>query len=135
MSPETFDKNALIRYRMEKARETLEDACALRRQGRTPASVVNRAYYAMFYATLALLLTSGYDSSKHSGVIALFDRHFVKTNILPREMSRMLHEAFESRQEGDYQDVSKIDGKIADETLHSAETFIKTIEEKLANQP
>jgi uncharacterized protein (UPF0332 family) len=135
MSPEAFDKNALIRYRMEKARETLEDAYALRRQERTPASVVNRAYYAMFYATLALLLTSGYDSSKHSGVIALFDRHFVKTNILPREMSRMLHEAFESRQEGDYQDVSKIDDRIADETLNSAKTFIKTIEEKLAKQP
>jgi uncharacterized protein (UPF0332 family) len=135
MSPDVFDKKALIQYRLEQARETLQDAQTLYEQSRTPASVVNRAYYAMFYATLALLATINSDSSKHSGVIALFDKNFVKQKILPKEMSFMLHEAFESRQEGDYRDFSKIDRDKALEILNSAEFFINSIEEKLSEQP
>lgn len=133
MSRDAFDRKALIQYRLEKARETLRDAHTLFEQGRTPASIVNRAYYAMFYATLALLATIDEDSPKHSGVIALFDKNFVKEKILPKEMSSMLHNAFESRQEGDYQDVSKIDNKKAAEILESAEIFIGSVEEKLSN--
>ncbi|MBI5841739.1 MAG: HEPN domain-containing protein [Chloroflexi bacterium] len=123
MSPDVFDKQALIHYRLEQA---------LHKQARTPASIVNRAYYAMFYATLALLATIDSDSSKHSSVIALFDKNFVRQKILPKEMSVMLHEAFESRQEGDYRDFSKIDRNKATELLRSAEEFIRSIEEKLS---
>lgn len=134
MSSDFFDKPALIRHRLQQAKETLKDAQTLYARGRTPVSIVNRAYYAMFYATLALLVTVDKDSSKHSGVIALFDKHFVKQNIVPKEMSKMLHEAFESRQEGDYRDMSKIDNAKAMEILRSAEIYIKSIEEKLSNQ-
>lgn len=99
MSGDIFDKNALIEYRLEQARETLLDAKVLYEHERRPASVVNRAYYAMFYATLALLVTIGKSPSKHIGVISFFDSEFVKKNIFPKEMSRKLHEVFEARQE------------------------------------
>lgn len=131
MSPDVFDKPALIRLRLERARETLQDAHILYEQGSTPASVVNRAYYAMFYAALALLVTVDRSSAKHSGVIALFDREFVRKNIVSKELGKMLHHAFESRQEGDYRDNSKIDSKIATEILESADQFVRVIEEKL----
>lgn len=97
-------RSRLIRYRLTMARETLEDARVLRRQGRSPWSVINRAYYAMFYAALALLLFSGRGATKHSGVIALFDEHFVKAGVFPAEMSRWLHRAFDLRQLADYRD-------------------------------
>jgi len=45
-------------------------------------SAVNRAYYAIFYAANALLATKGLERSKHSGVIAAFRQHFVKTGIV-----------------------------------------------------
>ena len=41
-----------------------------------PGSAVNRAYYAVFYAASALLVTQGLARSKHSGVIAAFRQHF-----------------------------------------------------------
>ncbi|MBI3163682.1 MAG: HEPN domain-containing protein, partial [Chloroflexi bacterium] len=47
----------MTRYRLDQARETLLDAQVLYEHERRPASIVNRAYYAMFYATLALLVT------------------------------------------------------------------------------
>jgi uncharacterized protein (UPF0332 family) len=39
---------------------------------------VNRFYYSAFYAARALLAIRELDSSRHSGVISLFQRHFVK---------------------------------------------------------
>lgn len=131
MSEDDFDKNALIQYRLDQARETLVDAQVLYDNDRRPASVVNRAYYAMFYAALALMVTVGKSSSKHIGVIAFFDSEFVRKNIFPKEMSRMLHEAFEARQEGDYQNPDAIDREKAAEILEAAGEFLKVVEEKL----
>lgn len=105
MSNEVYDKRALIEYRLERAREALSDARLILDQHGSPAGAINRAYYAMFYAALALLITIDQGSSKHQGVLALFDRHFIKTNILPRDLGRMLHRAFEMRQVGDYRDL------------------------------
>jgi len=50
MSGQVFDKDALIQYRLEQAKETLLDARVLYEHERRPASIVNRAYYAMFEA-------------------------------------------------------------------------------------
>jgi len=54
-------------------------------------SVINRAYYAMFYAVLALLQSIGKVAGKHTGAIGLFDTEFVLKGALSREMSRDLH--------------------------------------------
>ena len=131
MTKDAFDKDALIKYRLEQAKETFLDAKVLYENERRPASIVNRAYYAMFYATLALLVTIGKTSSKHIGVISFFDSEFVKKNIFPKEMSRMLHQAFDMRQEGDYQHPDNINREKATEVLNDAEEFLKAIEEKL----
>jgi uncharacterized protein (UPF0332 family) len=132
MKKKVFDKPALIRLRLENASETLQAAQMLYEYDGSPRSIVNRAYYAMFYAALALLVTTDSHSSKHSGVIALFDKEFVKSNIVSKDLGKMLHEAFESRQEGDYKDYSKIDRRKAAEILESANEFVRTIKEKLS---
>ena len=48
-----------------------------------PYGAANRIYYACFYATVALLLTRNLSSLKHSGVMALFNRHFVRGGLCP----------------------------------------------------
>ena len=60
MSVKPYDKKALIQYRMERATESLNDARLMLAQSGSYASAVNRAYYAMFYAALALLITGDY---------------------------------------------------------------------------
>ncbi len=67
---------ALMRYRIEQAEEALAAARLLQRESSLHASV-NRSYYAMFYAILALLASRKEETSKHSGAIALFDRFYV----------------------------------------------------------
>jgi len=44
----------LIRYRLEMARATLNDALLLAREGGSKWGIVNPAYYAMFYGVLVL---------------------------------------------------------------------------------
>ena len=134
MSEEASYKQTLIQYRLEEAREALRDAQMLYEQNGAPRSVVNRSYYAMFYAVLALLITIDKGTSKHRGVISLFDQEFIKQNIFPKEMSAMLHHAFDMRLTGDYRELLEISKEQATEILNSATQFVKSIEEKLSKQ-
>jgi len=95
--------DALIRYRLERAQESLADARLLADAARWNACV-NRLYYSCFYAVSALLVRDGLSSSRHTGVRSLFNRHYVRTGKVPRELARIYNDLFERRQEGDYAD-------------------------------
>jgi HEPN domain len=70
---------------------------------------VNRLYYAAFYAARALLATRDVDAARHSGLITVFQQHFVKTGLVPAETGKVLARAFEKRQTSDYGDLATID--------------------------
>jgi uncharacterized protein (UPF0332 family) len=125
MKPEQLE--ALLRYRMEQAHETLREAEILLNESALRGTI-NRAYYAMFYALLALLATKRLGTSKHSGALALFDREFVKTGLFPRELSRSLRLAFDRRQTHDYGEMTQANRQIAEETLADAKAFVAAIE-------
>lgn len=132
MSQEESNKQQLIVYRLERAKETLQDAHLLFDQGGSLGSVINRSYYAMFYGVLALLTTIGRGSSKHSGVISLFDQHFVKSGQFSISMSKALHKAFDLRQIGDYRELLEFDEKQAEEILNSADQFVEAVDTHLS---
>ncbi len=118
---------ALLCYRMEQARESLREAEILMRESALRGAI-NRAYYAMFYALLALLATRQLGTSKHSGALALFDREFVRTSVFPREFSRSLHLAFDRRQTHDYGEMVPVTREIAEESLADARKFVDAVE-------
>jgi len=122
---------ALVKTRVEQAAETLRDAEALREADGSARSVINRAYYAMFYATLALLQTLGEVPSKHTGVIALFDLHFFKTGRFSKEDSQALHELFDLRQFSDYRSMSPVSTEQALDALSKAQRFVTNAEQWL----
>lgn len=124
----------LALYRLERARATLQDARNLFLQNGTPSSIVNRSYYSMFYAALALLAPIGEQTSKHQGVLALFDLHFMKTKILPKEMGKFLHKAFDMRQTGDYEEEIELTLKDARDALDFAEMFVRHAGEKILKE-
>jgi uncharacterized protein (UPF0332 family) len=128
MSPEQLE--ALIHYRIGQARETLREADILLTQAALRGTV-NRAYYAMFYALLAIRQLG---TSKHSGAISLFDREFVKTGIFSRDLSRSLRVAFDRRQTYDYGENIAIDDLTAQETLDQAKMFVAEVEKYLHSQ-
>ena len=89
----------LVSRRMEQAKDCLEDGRFLLSARRGARTVVNRAYYAAFYAVLALLQTTGRTPRKHKGVLGLFDSEFVKPGLLAKEESRAFHQLFNARLE------------------------------------
>ena len=121
-------KDTLIRYRKDKARETLDDARMLLRDG-TPSSALNRIYYAMFYEVLALLHTKDLSSSKHTGVRALFNEHFVKAGIVPVELGRLFSRMYDFRQKSDYGDFVKIQPEKVGEWFEQAVAFLNEIDQ------
>ena len=64
MSIDEKDRLELIKYRLDEAKDTLEDVQLLISNDRLRASI-NRIYYGMFYALLALGLKFGFETSKH----------------------------------------------------------------------
>jgi uncharacterized protein len=128
------DVRILVEYRMAEARTALADAEFLATSNRSSQSIVNRAYYAMFYAVLALAQLRGQVPSKHSGTIAMFDREFVHTGIFPREMSKHLHAAFENRQASDYQVARVTDPEETVQMLTNARFFVEQVDQWLESQ-
>ena len=96
----THNHAELVRYRLGQVDEALRAASILLREESLRARV-NRSYYAMFYAVLALLAVRKEETSKHSGVIALFDRLYVHTNVFPQDFSKWLRRAFDLRTRSD----------------------------------
>lgn len=113
----------LTKYRFSQAEETLTVAKEML-SNRHYRDAVNRAYYAMFYCGLGLLVSKKLGSSKHSGVLSLFSQHFVKTGMFSAEAGRYLRRAFEIRQKGDYREFVEITKEEAEEVVRNAEKFI-----------
>jgi uncharacterized protein (UPF0332 family) len=120
----TENIKALVEYRLGQAEESLRASKVLiERDLLRPC--VNRAYYAMFYSVLALLAIDKKETSRHSGVISLFDKHFVKQGIFKKDFSRWLHDAFDLRQRADYAPDYNVSSDEATEVVEQAEMFVQ----------
>ena len=120
---------ALIEYRLKQADDSIKEAEVLLKEGMSLRSVMNRLYYAMFYAVLALLQEKQLGTSKHYGAISLFDREFIKSGIFDKELSKTLHRSFELRQKGDYMEQPEITKADIDEILPKTVAFINEIKQ------
>ncbi len=118
---------ALIQYRLKEAEDSIEEAKVLLKENMSLRAVMNRLYYGMFYAVLALLQEKQIGTSKHIGAISLFDKEFIKTGIFDKGMSKALHRAFELRQKGDYMEQVEVTKKDIDEILPEAINFVNRI--------
>jgi len=120
----------LIKYRIKRSKETLKDAKILFEEKRL-FSTVNRVYYAVFYIVNALLLTKELSSSKHSGVLSIFNREFIKKGLLDKELGKFYTKMFGFRQKADYKDMVKFKKEDVGGWLKSAEKFISEIEKTI----
>ncbi|MCF8338568.1 MAG: HEPN domain-containing protein [Bacteroidales bacterium] len=126
----TGSKNDLIKYRLARAWETLDDAKILAENEKWNSSI-NRLYYASFYAITALLLNSGLISKSHNGTKNLFSEYFIKTGILPIEYGKLHSQLFTWRQKGDYADLFDFDEEKVTPYIEPVKELIELIENKI----
>lgn len=117
----------LSEYRLECCREALEDARIMYKADRYK-NALNRAYYSIFHGIRAVNALDGFDSSKHSGVIAHFNQNYVKNDIFPKEASKLIKLASEKRERADYLDFFVASKEEADAQIKRAETFVEWVE-------
>ena len=120
------NRKELMKYRLEMAEERLHFSKVLLEAGSYKDSI-GRSYYAMFTAVRALLAMEGQDFSKHAGVIAYFQKEFVKTGKVDRKYSKYISQAFQIRNNTDYADFFIVSAQDAKEQYEKAKEFLKVI--------
>ncbi len=118
----------LIKYRMSSAKEKLTSAKLLLEAGMYRDSI-GRSYYAIFSAIRAVLAVRRIDFSKHAGVIAYFQKEFIKTDIFDKKYSKYLQQAFQIRNSCDYDDFFIVSKQDAEEQYIRAAEMLAVIEE------
>ena len=112
---------------LEKAYDCLEDADYLLAGNRVEAAA-NRTYYAIFDAVQALLVNENIAAKSHSGTHNKFRELFIKSNIFPIEVNKMLTDSFNMRQGGDYENDFDLEKEDIEDVLTQAKKFVKDVE-------
>lgn len=115
---------------LQRSQTTLSAAQTLLDEHLLP-DAISRIYYAMFYATKALFTRDGLAAKTHAGVLTLFGREYVKTNIIEPEFHQMLIKAFELRQRSDYDIYWEVSLADVQTQLDNAKRFVAEIERVL----
>ena len=120
-------KEEYIKYRLDKAWKTFEDARLLANT-RSWDSSMNRLYYACFYSVLALFAKHNLNTQTHSGVKTQLSLHFVKSGLLDKELGLLYGDLFDLRQRGDYGDFFDFKEKDIIPIIPKVEEFLKKID-------
>jgi len=123
----TNDKQELIEYRISRSKETFEEALLLADNNHWNA-VANRLYYSCFYIVNALLIKNDLSFSSHNGVKTEFHKSFVKKGIVTMDSGKIYSRLFNLRQEGDYIDFQRFDGKDIEPFIEDVRSFLNEIE-------
>ena len=119
-------KNELIKYRIERAGQTLEESKLLASSSFYNASI-NRLYYACYYAASALLLKNNIQANTHSGVKMMLGLHFISKGILSKELGKTFNTLFEKRHSNDYDDFVYCDQDTFNELYPQAQSFVQGV--------
>ncbi len=92
-----------------------------------PDGAASRAYYAMFHAAEALLLSKGHEFSKHRAVHSAFARDFVNTGLVPVALHRALLDSYEDRLVADYDLTFRVSKEDAQRHVDSARELIAVV--------
>lgn len=94
---------------------------------------LNRSYYGVFHAMRAVNILEGYDSSKHSGVIAFFNKTFLKENRMDRSLSQIIKDTSYLREKSDYDDFFIASREEAEIQLENAKKFVEAVSDYMNN--
>ena len=121
----------LSNLRLKSAKTLLKTAVALVEIG-DYKSAANRSYYAIFNAMRAELALLSEDYKSHQAVISSFRKHFLKTEVLDKNFSKIITQLFDVRTQSDYDDHYVISKEEVTAQVESAKIFVNAIVSHLA---
>lgn len=112
----------LSNYRLEQAERCVKSAKILAADNDYKGAA-NRSYYAIFHCMRSVLALEGVDFSKHSGVSSYFRKQYIKTGIFDIELSNIVKEAFDIRNDNDYDDYYILSKDDVEKQIENAQKF------------
>jgi uncharacterized protein (UPF0332 family) len=92
---------------------------------------VSRAYYSMYFAATALLLTKNITVKTHKGLISKFGMEFVNKDVVEGYYGRALRIAEELREESEYSISREIPADESKSVIEDAKNFLKRIKQAI----
>ena len=120
-------KQASIQLKLAKAKSLLDEVPVLLAH-QFYNTAVNRAYYACFHATKALLLTKDVSPKTHSGVVHQLHLHFVKNGLFHADQAAFFSNIMHERIEDDYNDEAFTNPDAVQKFVESATAYVTYIE-------
>ena len=115
-------------YRIGKAQNAIDEAEKVSAIGLWNIAA-SRLYYALFYASTAILIKKGLAAHTHAGVMAMISLHLVQQGLLSTEDIRLIRKLFSLRQEGDYEDFVEV----TEEEVQRYLPMVKVLLDKMIN--
>jgi len=122
------NRAVLIHLRFEQAQKCLEAALLLK-NAEAYKDAANRSYYSIFHAMRAVLASDCFDSKKHSGIISEFRRRYIKPGVFSKIFSDIIDDAFEVRNNSDYNDFYVVSKEDVIHQTENAKIFLIAVEE------
>ena len=126
MSLSQEERDAIVAYRVEKARGALNEIKKV-----MPLEVwgiiANRMYYALYYAASALLTKDSHPVNTHKGALSLINQYYVRTDILTKEDGHLFGQVFAFRQGSDYDDFIDATKEDIEQLFPKVETLVEKI--------
>lgn len=129
----SYQKEDLIKYRLEKSAVTFNEAKSLAESGFW-GGCANRLYYSCFYCVIALFAKDDVSASTHNGVRTEFFRRYIKTEILDRKYSSLYTDLMSKRQESDYDDFLEFTQEDILPLIVEVERFLYTLKEQIESK-
>jgi len=123
----------LVQNSIIKSKQALSDA-ELGLENDRKSLALNRQYYAIFYAVMALGYRNGFTTAKHSQLMGWFNKKFIyQDKTFHVEMNDIYRDAFMNRQEADYEllTASEMTSKQIESLHKDCKYFIETVFEYL----
>lgn len=124
------NRDEYINYRFQRAEQSFEEALILAKEERWNA-VINRLYYACFYAVIALLIKHNISTQTHDGARVQFGSLFIKNGLIDKEFGKLFSKLFDFRQKGDYGDLFDFDEELTMPLINKVQEFLIEIKKHL----
>ena len=90
---------------------------------------ISRSYYSIFSAIRAVLSFKGQDFKKHSAIISVFRKEYIKTGIFDKRYSDIIGAAFDDRNRSDYDEFFMFFKEDAINQYNNAKEFLGVVKE------
>jgi uncharacterized protein (UPF0332 family) len=120
------NREHLSKYRLEQTKDCIESSEILFDKQSYKGSI-NRSYYATFHAIRAILALVAIDFKRHKDVIAYFNKEYVKTEIFPRELGKLIGAIQTIREKSDYDDFYLVSKEDAEKQLATAKLVTEKV--------